>query len=88
MKMKHRYPIGTILRFKLKVTALPQEIFIDGTVVYHGSNEQGFSGIGIELKRDALAAKRLDGQLHMIIKDRFGTYWGEQIAGFLNHELS
>ena len=87
MRMKHRYPVGTTLQFKFKVTALPQELLFNGVVMHHGVNDQGLDGIGIKLNRNPDSAKLLDEQLAMMVKDRFGEYWGGQIAGFLRDEL-
>lgn len=86
MRMKHRYPIGTPLRFKFKIAALPHQLLFDGVVIHHGVNDQGLDGIGIKLKQNSDAAKQLDKQLEMMVKDRFGKHWGTQISGFLSND--
>lgn len=86
MRMKHRYPIGTPLRFKFKVVALPHQLLFDGVVIHHGVNNQGQDGIGIRFNQNSNAAQQLDKQLTMMLKDRFGKHWGAKISGLLNND--
>ncbi len=85
IRMKHRYPLGTTLRFKMKVAALPNELLFEGDVVYHGKNDLGVDGVGISLRRNDDERKKLENRLAMLVKDRFGEYWGGKMVAFLRY---
>ncbi len=76
MKMKHRYPLGTVLTFLITVAGIDRILTLTGEVVFHGLNEEGKEGVGIRLLFDG----ETDISLRQAIKERCVVVFGERLA--------
>ena len=77
MKMKHKYPMGTELTFLITVAGLDRVLSVTGTVVHHGTDDDGREGIGLRLA----SGEESVGLLRRVVEERCRDLFGERIAG-------
>lgn len=77
MKMKHKYPVGTVLNFVMSISGMDEPLKLSGTVVHHGVNDEGKEGVGVRLTADGGAAADLRRRIGAHARQLFG----EQLAG-------
>ena len=86
MKMKHKYAIGTQIKFQFNVSGINKKFDILGKVVYDGKNEEGKDGIGISLDADKNTKDSIINSIKENCEANFGTEWTEEIVKLIDTE--
>ncbi len=86
MKMKHKYPIDTQVEFIVKVKDISFPVKLDGTVIFHGQNDEGKDGIGLKIQVEKEQNRSLLSLIEDMCKERFGSKWGTDIFALLEEE--
>lgn len=86
MKMKHKYPVGTVLNLHLTVANIEKSIGIKCTVIFQGDNEEGKEGIGLKVFIEKHTADYLYKAIKKVCMEKYGEHWGSMIMNIMDRK--
>lgn len=83
MRIQEQYNEGDEVNFSIKVNSLDRELRATGNVVFNGNNAEGVTGSGLKFIFNEETAIYLKKNIPLVIKDKYGAFWGAKICSFV-----